>query len=196
MNWIKLLFIGIVGFGIFQHFSETPVKHGAGVLAPDEPVQSSLDAVHAQTLNGYQIVPLANFEIKARVLSREDYSLGREAELSPVDFALGWGRMSDETVLNEIYISQSNRFYYWRVNNFPIPREEIETHSANMHMIPADRLVEERLESVRVGQVVRLNGYLIEAKTPDGWRWRSSLTRNDTGYGACELLLVKRIEVM
>jgi hypothetical protein len=71
-------------------------------------------------------------------LSSERYSLGREADLSPVDLALGWGKMSDEAVLSKINITQSNRFYYWHVDAFPIPRREIEINSANMHMIPAD----------------------------------------------------------
>ena len=64
-----------------------------------------------------------------------------------------------------------------------------------MHMIPADGNVERTLESVRPGQVVNFNGYLVEAKSSDGWHWRSSLSRNDTGNGACELVYVKSIWV-
>ena len=62
-----------------------------------------------------------------------------------------------------------------------------------MHMVPASREVERALKSVRPGQEVALSGYLIEARAPDGWRWRSSLTREDTGAGACELVWVERI---
>jgi hypothetical protein len=36
---------------------------------------------------------------------------------------------------------------------------------------------------------------LIEAQASDGWRWRSSLTREDTGNGACELVLVKSLSI-
>ena len=104
--------------------------------------------------------------------------------------------MSDNDVLKDISISQGGRFYYWRVNAFPIPREEIESHSANMHMIPADVEVRKALQNIRVGNVVRLHGYLVEAKTADGWRWKSSLTREDTGRGACELVLVQSVEVL
>jgi hypothetical protein len=34
-----------------------------------------------------------------------------------------------------------------------------------------------------------------KSRAPDGWRWRSSLTREDTGAGACELVWVERIAV-
>ncbi|MDO9365701.1 MAG: hypothetical protein Q8Q76_00300 [Methylotenera sp.] len=195
MNWKLLFFICLIGFGAFQHFQKREVIHGAGEVVSDPPQQRSLDISDARNINGYEIIPLAKFSIKARVLASKSYHFGREAELAPVDFALGWGAMSDEAVLNKIDISQSNRFYFWHVDEFPIPREAIETQSANMHMIPADSLIEKRLKSVRVGQVVQINGYLVEAKASDGWRWKSSLTRNDIGNGACEVLLVKSIEV-
>jgi hypothetical protein len=32
---------------------------------------------------------------------------------------------------------------------------------------------------------------LVEADGRDGWKWRSSLTRDDTGDGACELMWVE-----
>jgi hypothetical protein len=76
----------------------------------------------------------------------------------------------------------------------PIPRRSIETHSANMHMIPASREVERSLRALRPGDIVRLHGYLVEVNATDGWRWRSSLTREDTGAGACELVLLQSLD--
>jgi hypothetical protein len=101
--------------------------------------------------------------------------------------------MADPAVLQKVSISQSNRFYYWHVDDFPIPRRDIETHSANMHMVPATAAVERTLKSLRSGQQIKISGYLIEVRAPDGWRWKSSLTREDTGAGACELVWVENI---
>jgi len=64
-----------------------------------------------------------------------------------------------------------------------------------MHMVPANERVARQLKSVRRGHVVRLAGYLIEARGTDGWRWKSSLSRADTGRGACELIWVERLEL-
>lgn len=196
MTWTRLLFIFLIGFGAFHYLTQRGIQHGPGVLVSEEPYQGSAGSAAEQTISGFQVTPLASFSIRARVLASKGYYFGREADLSPIDLALGWGRMSDEDVLKDISISQGGRFYYWRVNNFPIPREEIQSHSANMHMIPADANVRKALQSVRVGNVVRLHGYLVEAKTSDGWRWKSSLTREDTGGGACELVLVQSVEVL
>ncbi len=194
MNWKLLLFVALISYGAYQHFSNRPVMHGNGVVADSQPTQ---DAANQSNFNvkGYTITPLESFEIEARVLSTEHYAFGREADLSPVDLALGWGKMSDEAILKDIKISQSNRFYYWHVDEFPMPRREIETQSANMHMIPADDAIESTLKSIRSGQVVKISGYLVQANASDGWHWKSSLTREDTGNGACEVVYVKALLV-
>jgi hypothetical protein len=148
------------------------------------------------TVDDFTIRPVANFQLEARVLGRRDYRRGIEARLSPMDLALGWGPMSRPEILEKIRIRQSNRFYYWSTPEFPIPRREIETHSANMHMIPADASIAEALSRVRASDTVRLLGYLVNVDRSDGWRWRTSLTRTDTGRGACEIILVRRVEIL
>ncbi|MCP1651618.1 hypothetical protein [Pseudomonas nitroreducens] len=156
---------------------------------------------HSQALSAggmrverYSIYPLEDFSIEARVLGREDYHLGREAELSPTDLALGWGPMDDPRILADIRISQGNRWFYWHADKLPIPRRELETHAANMHMIPANDGVARTLAQVGAGEHVRLSGKLVRVEGDDGWRWVSSLTREDTGAGACELVWLESLE--
>jgi hypothetical protein len=60
-------------------------------------------------------------------------------------------------------------------------------------MVPANAGVESTLRSIHSGQHVTFSGYLIEARAADGWHWRSSLTREDTGAGACELVWVEKV---
>jgi hypothetical protein len=115
--------------------------------------------------------------------------------LSPIDLVLGWGAMSDTTILDKISFSHGGRAYTWMTSVFPVPRRIIETHSANMHMIPANGDIERRLKSVRAGNVVHIKGFLVEVSAQEGWRWKSSLTRDDTGGGACELILVESLDV-
>jgi len=173
-----------------------PIARAGGVLVANDPVQTHFDAPQSPiTLKDATLHPLANFSLTARVLSRDNYRFDAGSDLSPTDLAFGWGRMSDSAVLRGIDISQSGRFYYWQTKAFPIPRREIETHSANMHMIPADAAVAYQLKRVRVGDVVSLDGLLVEADKANGWRWRSSLTRDDTGGGACELVYVQSLTI-
>ena len=140
------------------------------------------------------ITPLAIFDIEARVLGIKRYRFDRGADLAPYDMALGWGKMSDEAVLNELRITQSNRFYYWWTKRFPITRSAIEVSSANMHLIPANRENAKRLRRVRKGHIISMKGFLVRADARN-WHWVSSLTRQDTGAGACELIWVQEVAI-
>lgn len=163
------------------------------MLAPNAPLQRELSEAPSFVYKGYRVTPLARFVVEARVLSREDYRLGREAELSPTDLALGWARMSDETVITLLGIRQSNRFFYWGASELPIPQREIETSATNMHVIPAENRIQRALDKLRRGNIVDLRGYLVRVEADDGWRWVSSLSREDTGNGSCELMWVEEL---
>lgn len=162
---------------------------------PTVPQQTSTDA-RAFLAAGYQITPVASYELRALVLSTERYRAGREADLSPVDFALGWGPMSDPNVFGQLEISQGNRWYQYRWSGAPpIEASQIVRHSANTHLIPADDNVRRQLLDVQRGQVVTLKGNLVNVDHPDGWRWRTSTSREDSGGGSCELMWVTEVLV-
>lgn len=159
------------------------VAHGDAPRQTDVPRGLALPAIGDATLT-----PLAGFSVDARVLGREDYRLGREADYSPTDLALGWGRMSEDAVLSRLAISQGGRWYRYRwQGDPPIPLDEIVRSSANMHMVPADDTIAAALKRIQPGQRVRIDGWLIRIDG-ENWRWRSSLTREDSGGGACELV--------
>ncbi|MDR3389508.1 MAG: hypothetical protein P4L92_20880 [Rudaea sp.] len=194
-RWVWLFAALLLLAAIWQHVHR-PIAHAPGVLVAAVPLQEPLAAAVSPLQKGnVSIKPLATFALSARVLSRADYRWDRGAELVPVDLALGWGRMSDSAVLDQVDISQSGRFYYWSVRKFPIPEAEIIESSANMHLIPADRIVEREIERTRMGDVVSFDGYLVEADWADGSKWISSLTRSDSGPGACELVWVEHFSI-
>ena len=66
-----------------------------------------------------------------------------------------------------------------------------------MHLIPANNEVDRTMKSeTRKGSIVQFSGYLVSISAMDGWRWKSSLTRKDTGSGACEVVWVKQMQVL
>ncbi len=192
----RLLLIALLGFGAYQTLYRAPLEPGPGVLAARAPQQVPIDSAKPFKYRGYKITPLASFSLEARVLGTERYWLDRESDLAPLDLALGWGPMSDGRVLTQLNISQGSRFFFWSAAHLPLARRQIEEHAANMHMVPADNAVAARLNALRPGQVIALRGYLIRAEATDGWRWVSSLTRNDTGRGACELVWVQTLSLL
>lgn len=193
-TWIL---VGFVLLGAFLWHDSGPIVHeGKGQVAPHQPVQTDTAAGPFTYRGVFDVRPLADFQIEARVLSRKRYRLDRAARLSPVDLALGWGPMSDDELLSYLRISQSGRWFHWRYRTLPVPRQEVEHNAANMHLIPADRRVDRAIKSARTGDIVRFQGYLVEVVGEDGFEWVSSLTRTDVGAGACEVVFVKEFEVL
>ena len=88
------------------------------------------------------------------------------------------------------------RFRWNKNTDTPLPPDELVRSSANMHMIPADKAVASALHAVEPGQRVRIDGWLVEVNAGEGWRWRSSLTREDSGGGACELVFVCAVSTL
>ncbi len=177
-------------------YSHRPISHGPGQIAPSAPAQHPANGVACFDQGEFTVTPLAEFRITARVLSRRNYWHGRDAKLCPVDLALGWGPMSDEKVLSRVSISQFDRCYMWSLREMSVPRTQVERNSANMHMIPATPGIRKQLKGLKKGSLIDCRGYLVEVTAPGGWRWRSSLTRNDTGQGACEVVWVRELSVL
>jgi len=194
-SWLVVLVL-IIGLAVYFMQTRLEEKRLAGTRPiAEQPVQESTDAQAIQH-DGFEIQPVARYEIRAKVLSTERYRSGREADLSPVDFALGWGPMSDHAVTKQLDISQGNRWYQYSWSDAPpIDPAVIVRTSANTHLVPADDPIKARLLKVRRGEIVRLQGYLVNIKRPDGWSWRSSLTREDSGAGSCELMWVESVSV-
>lgn len=191
----KILFLLLLAFVIWQFMGlDRQNTLGPGVYAPEPPQQNTFKST-AFSREGYRITPLADFQLKAKVLSRENYRFDKEADLSPTDLALGWGRMSDEVVLEHFDITQRNRWYFWQSDRMPISRQEVIRSSANMHMIPANEQIAAQLKKIRKGDIVEIEGNLVSVEDSNGWRWVSSLSREDSGNGSCELVWLTHITV-
>jgi hypothetical protein len=138
-------------------------------LATTDPLQTDLEREVTAKQGRWTLTGRAHYEVTARILGREEYRFDTLADLIPEDLALGWGAMSDNRVLE---------------------------HSANTHVIAADEHVRSQLKRLRVGQVVHLTGVLVDGVRDDGMYIHTSLTRNDSGAGACEVMLVEDVEVL
>ena len=182
----------LVLFALWRLYSHRDIAHAPGVLAAADPEQHALGDEPLINRGDFMLRPRAEFDATVRILHREDYSIGELASLVPTDFAVGWGPMSDSAVLAQIEISQGNRFYYWRTDRWPLSRAEIETHSANWHVIAANESVRGALGALRAGSVVELRGQLVDVEGKES-RMRTSLSRDDTGAGACEILLASSV---
>ena len=199
----SLVILIVIALGIFWYQKASDRNNDrlhqqvalSSISFKDTPQQSDTDTPEFQ-FKGFTLEPLADFTIRARILSKESYSFDAESRLSPLDLALGWKRMADPAISQSLNISQGGRWYrYSWSNEPPIPPQEIVESSANMHMIPADDSVARVLAQAEPGKFIKLSGMLIEARDDSGWTWRSSLSRADSGNGSCEVVYVVAAEI-
>jgi hypothetical protein len=195
MRFAPWLVAALMIFALWKLYSGRDVHHPPGILAAAEPFQREIDSAPLIEHGSFRLRPRAEFSATVRILHREDYSLGELARLVPTDFAVGWGPMSDSQVLEDVEITQSNRFYFWRTEHWPVDRATIESHSANWHVIPDNAAVRSVLGKLRRGSIVELEGELVDIEGKDG-SMTTSLTRTDTGAGACEVLLATSAHVV
>jgi hypothetical protein len=191
MKAISALLAITLAFLVYFYL-QRPITYPAGVLIDSDPTQIAIGSDEQIAHGDYQLKALARFSLDARILHRKIYGYDRESKLVPVDLAVGWGPMSDQAVLDRLKITQSMRFYWYEYQlPPPIPREQIVSHSTNLHVIPATPAIASFCKSLRQGELVHLEGELVEATGPEIQTWRSSLSRTDSGNGACELMLVE-----
>jgi len=191
-TFVRLLAAAYIAWGAWNWYIDRPVHPPAGVLAPDEPLQTPIDSpAPVLQVGRWRLTARAGYRITARILHVERYRFDTLAALIPEDLALGWGPLSDSRVLDTLEITQSNRFYYWRSGgDASVSKQDVIGHSANTHVIPRDPHVAAQLARLRRGEVVTLTGMLVDARRDDGAWVNTSLSRTDTGAGACEVMLV------
>lgn len=162
-----------------------------------EPVQAEAGREQFSETRGrrtFRIVPRAAYDVAARVGATERYRWGASGALIPWDFVLTWGAATREPAWSRISYLQTGRFYNWRCDDSLDP-SYVSSHTANTHLIPASSRIASALAHVRRGDVVRLEGDLVDVDGPDGFLWKTSLTRTDTGPGACETLYVRAVTI-
>lgn len=191
MKFFSIILVIIVsGWFLFVHPSKA---QWVGQVAVSDPVQVVEGLPSSWEYKHFTITPRAKYQIKAVVLSKHSYWAGEmEDQLAQYDLALGWGPMSEASVINQLKISQSGRWYEYRWEKFPpIDPSLIISHSANNHIIPANDQVLDVIKKIKQHDVVELQGYLVDIQDKQqNWQWHTSLSRTDTAGGSCEVFWV------
>lgn len=168
-----------------------------GLTLPD-PEQTALPADSPASFqhHGARYDVKAAFVIEAVVLSTMRYRVGAHASAVPLDVALGWGPMADAAVLDHLRVRQNDRYFFWSSRGpLPIDRSAIEHHAANLHLSWGKGAVGDVVYGLDAGDVVHLEGALVDIHDDDGVM-ASSLVRTDVGGGACEVMWVDEARVI
>ncbi|MEE9311105.1 MAG: hypothetical protein V3V10_01710 [Planctomycetota bacterium] len=146
--------------------------------------------------HSYVVEPVATYDISALVVGENDLSEDTITKYGlSQDFGLIWGENTSDDRFHEYKFSNSSYVLFAEVpNGTPFNANEI----GNVHLLPATPAMAEILDDIEPGAQIRMQGKLINYSRTDlgpGKR-KSSLIREDSGMGACEVMLVENVEVM
>lgn len=195
-----------IGFRIID-FRPKASRLSSDVINPaKEPLQIAIPAeeqkVISKKIKGHKalLTPRASFKIAGRVVSKRQYYNSWQNNLSPVDLALAWGPMASKQYDEFVSYRHSERYYsYSYSHSFPLDPNTIAFNSANEHLIPANKHIEKTLKSIKVGEIVELEGLLVDVEGNGNEKesviFKTSLTREDKGAGACEVIYVTKVQI-
>ena len=132
---------------------------------------------------------LEPYAIRARVLSKKNY----RDYWAPVDLLLVWGELLDPKTTSGVIAEQGDRLGWW----FPPKDHPLGSKKhmiANTHLIADDEEIRKQILEISEGDTIYLEGALVEAEIEPKKIMKSSLSRTDSGRGACEVILIRRIE--
>ncbi|MCC6157625.1 MAG: hypothetical protein IT350_06190 [Deltaproteobacteria bacterium] len=210
-NLIYLLIVAAAAGGIWAGVRAMTAPRGVPSTDMDaidptrDPVQGAADSDSTWSFawNGGQVVAtnVASYRIDAKICGTQKYSKGSgwQAQVAPIDVCLMWGDLAVQELRGKVEFEQDMRWTHFRTApGSPFTPNYVMTHAANTHVIAASDNVRRAVARLREGQVVRLDGHLVDLHgTHDGREifWKSSRARDDDGAGACEVFLVQGVRV-
>jgi len=173
-----------------------------------EPVQGLTQAAPFQTTAGgvtYTVKPVADYEIWGLVVSNHDSSawwdwihMASNDHLNVVDLCVVFG----ENVATGGYVGldySSGQFVcYVQTRSIEAFQRFSMRALSNNHLLADRRSIVSKLRGIRIGDQVRIRGWLSEYAHTHGFAFTrgTSLTRDDSGNGACETIFVQEVEVL
>jgi hypothetical protein len=145
----------------------------------------------------YRITPRFAWDESAFAVGEKAHRFDAAAGLVPVDYALAWGIVLKPPYAGKIHYLQTGRFYLWSTRAPGLDHATVASHTANTHVIPASARLRRVCAAVSAGDLVRLEGWLVDADGVDdpSFHWRTSTSREDEGPGACETVFLTRLTI-
>ena len=148
----------------------------------------------------YRVEPLFSYELYGLVVSYRQHdgesSMHRWSNdhLNMADVCVVWSDTASSPTLSEldfwngiftcnVQTRDSVAWSHFKMNQL-----------SNNHLISADPFIRDRVAEVRIGDQVRVRGSLARYGATGGGFRGTSTTRDDTGDGACETILVEDFE--
>lgn len=150
----------------------------------------------------YRIEPVQDYALQGLVVSMRHHDGDRmlhrlwNDHLNVADLCVVWGSNADVSRLRQFEFESGQFTCFFRTRDDEAWRRFRPDQLSNNHLLTDDAGLRERIEDVRIGDQVRLRGYLARYGNTSGFHRGTSTTRDDTGNGACETIYVTDFQIM
>jgi hypothetical protein len=177
-------------------------------LSPElasEPKQSSTNKESFAALyNGveYLVEPVYEYELYGMIVSYRHHEgdsrmhLRASDHLNMLDVCVVWGDNAANPLIHKLDFWNG----IFTCNVKTESREAWESFDiyqlSNNHLISDDDFIRDQVKGIRIGDQIRVRGYLASYSNDRGGKRGTSTTRLDTGNGACETLYVEKFDIV
>ena len=170
----------------------------------EDPQQTAVEKAPFQVSQGgvsYQVEPLYSYDIEGIVVSLQQHDGDRmlhrrwNDHLNVADLCVVWGHNASAVDLSEFDFWNGQFTCFFRTSSNSAWGSFHQDQISNNHLLSDDQWIRDRIADLRIGDQVRLQGFLANYSQDSGFQRGTSTTRSDTGNGACETLYVEDVQV-
>ena len=148
------------------------------------------------------IEKLYSYEVSGRVVQTyeyKDYYYGDETynTIAKKDVGIVWGNLVQDDILKNIKFSMNGarflKYTYRRGDWEKKLSSPIKKLCSNNHLISNDETITSLIKQIKKNDYIKISGYLINAYWDNSYL-TTSISRDDEGNGACEVVYVTDIK--
>ena len=169
------------------------------------PLQTAVSADPFTVTNNdveYRIKPRYQYDLRGVVVSYAhhdgNYSLHRlwNDHINVTDVCVVWGDNAEEIDLNDFKFRNGKFTCNYSTHEQVAWEQFREDQISNNHLLTENKRLRRKIDNIRIGDQVRIRGWLAAYSNNKGFERGTSTTRDDTGNGACETVYVKDFQVL
>jgi hypothetical protein len=150
----------------------------------------------------YQVEPQYDYDLHGLVVSYRHHDGDRmlhrrwNDHLNVADLCVVWGANAAQLDLNEFEFRNGQFTCFFKTRDQAAWRAFEKAGLSNNHLLTEDPYLRHMIERVRIGDQIRIRGWLASYGNEYGFSRGTSTTRTDTGNGACETIYVRDFAIL
>ena len=162
--------------------------------------KKSFEAVYNDVT--YLVEPEYEYELYGMIVSYRHHEgnsrmhLQASDHLNMLDVCVVWGDNASNPLIHKLNFWNGIFTCNVKTNNQDAWDSFDMYQLSNNHLISDDDFIRDQVKGIRVGDQIRVRGYLASYSNERGGKRGTSTTRLDTGDGACETLYVEHFDIV